>query len=109
MKIIRLANEFEDEGRDPLEQIEDVERFEAQQEMDDIQTKGVTHTSEIISDISSVFVDQIKSRSTGKMGGTEAWFEYKDGKIYRVVVELAHPLNRDLDSSKLNTSDNLPY
>jgi len=106
MRIFRTANEFEDEGRDPLEQVEDRSHFDAEQEMKDRQEKGMTHTSQILSDITPSFVERLDANYT--VDGAEAWFEYKDGKVYHVIVKPAHPLHNILDSSGLDSSDDLP-
>jgi len=91
MKIIKIANEFEDEGRDPLESPE-AQEFEDQrsleQEQKDFESGrvGFTHTFDIIGELkrSGVFDDTLNISSVPN--GTVAWFKYNDGKIYEILV-----------------------
>ena len=85
MKIIKIANEFENEGRDPLENPEAIE-YEQTQELHDEQSgkEGNTLTSKIISDITAVFRNRLGSYYVAN--GSVAWFEYLDDKVYEVLV-----------------------
>ena len=83
MKIYKVANEFEDEGRDPLEQIEDRDTFDFLSN----QNEGPHHTSDILSEITPSFVERLDSNYT--LNGAEGLFEYKDGKVYRITIEPA--------------------
>ena len=89
MKIYKIAaevSEFEDEGRDPLENTEELAQFEAQKEVDEIQTKGGTsHTSEVISSITHSFEERLGSYFIAS--GAVGWFKYKDGNVYEVQVK----------------------
>ena len=85
MKIIKIANEFEDEGRDSEEQIEELERFEGQQELDDkaIGKSGYTYTSKVLMSLRDKLGEPIQASwvSNGSVG----WFEVDD-IIYEVSV-----------------------
>ena len=87
MKIYKVANMFEDEGRDPLEQIEERSNFESQKELSDIERGkgGNTHTSEVISDITPSFQERLGTYWIAN--GSVGWFRYKDGVVYEVQVK----------------------
>jgi phage gpG-like protein len=105
MKIIRIANKFEDEGKDTLENIEDRIQFEGKQEILDLHEKEPSHTAQIMYDIAPSFESQLEVNYTHE--GAEGWFEYKDGKTYHIIIKPAHPLHDVIDSSELDPSDNL--
>jgi len=103
MKIIKLSNQFENEGRDPLELGEELANYEGEQDLQNLQEKGLSHTAEILSDISSSFVERLDANFT--LNGAEAWFEYKDGKVYHVRIEPSESLP---DRSPPDPDDDLP-
>jgi len=90
MKIYKVTNqlgEFEDEGRDPLENTEELQQFEGQKELSDIERgkSGNTHTSEVISDITPSFQERLGTYWIAD--GSVGWFRYKDGVVYEIQVK----------------------
>jgi hypothetical protein len=88
MKIYHIA-QFEDEGRDIEEKIEEREAFEAQKELDDVSIgkRGETHTAEVLNEAGKILGKSIQSSWVAS--GAVGWFKYKDGIIYEVLVSPA--------------------
>ena len=92
MKIRKIANQFEDEGFDSEEQIEEKDSFQAQQELEQqkyeksVGKSGYTYNSQIIFSLRDKLGEPIKVSTTGN--GAVGWFEV-DGIIYEVRVSPA--------------------
>lgn len=100
MKIIRVANQFEE---DPLENIEERNIFEGEQDMIDLQDKGPSNIAEIISAITPSFVERLDANYIAN--GAEATFEYADGKVYKITIELSKRF--PAEPSMIDPNDNL--
>lgn len=96
MKIIKLSNQFEDEGRDTLELIDERERYESEQELKKQEIKKryqPTHSFDIASLINRsetsegerIFENMLSLNYTPS--GVEGVFLYKDDRRYKVTIE----------------------
>ena len=88
MKITKVAN-FENEGKDIQENINQETQGQGQQDIDDISTgkQGQTHTAEVLTTISKAVGNMIESSYVGS--GTVGWIMHKDGVIYEIQVSPA--------------------
>jgi hypothetical protein len=90
MKIIKIANQFADEGKDSLESPER-EQFEAQQELKQEQKdreegrKGTTHTADVLNQAMKSLGNPINSSYV--VGGSVGWIKHSDGIIYEILVQ----------------------
>jgi len=85
MKIRKIANQYEDEGFDAEEQVEEMDNAQAQQELSDeaVGKGGYTPTSKVLMAIRDNFGEPIQASWVGN--GSVGWFEV-DGVIYEIGV-----------------------
>lgn len=121
MKITKLAQyeyEFENEGRNPLEQFEERKQFESEYDLkeEEIGKKSPSHSAIVLGKAMKAVGDIINSSyvSSGAVG----WVKNEDGIIYEVLVSPAaygvyfnyfnELNNRKINPETVETEETLP-
>lgn len=92
MKInkINKLSQFQNEGKSPEELPEnDTTNDQSQLNQDSFGGKGMSHTSEIINNISNNKPIGIRIKSSFVANGSVAWFKFDDNIIYEILVSPA--------------------